>query len=508
MELIYGKNPLGRIVSIEVEDEHATIFTESDEGLIETQKVPNKYWVLSPKSMREPCARLKGDLHYRYGKQFQTKKQWRAFLGNMGAADTYTIWDEKEALMVKDGYTYYKDMKFQDVSVLSFDIETTSLEYTHNDKVLLISNTFRKQGQIVHKLFAYDDFKSEGAMIEAWCTWVREMNPSILLGHNIISYDLPYLNAAAKNHGVTLNLGRNNTTAKFSSYPSRFRKDQSQFLEYKKVKIFGREIIDTYFLAIRYDVGSKKYGSYGLKNIIAQEGMEEKNRQFYDAGTIRFNYTRPEEWVKIKKYCETDSDDSVKLFDLMAPSFFYFCQSIPKSFQAIVEGASGAQLNALFVRSYLQQGHSIPKRSEVERFSGALSWGNPGIYANCLKADVSSLYPSIMLQYEVYPKNKDPQKNFLTILNFFTDQRLENKRLAEETNDKYYKDLSDSQKILINSSYGMMGAAGLNFNDPEAASLVTKYGREILDKAVLWATGKSYLEWNPTLEEETEDEEL
>jgi len=63
----------------------------------------------------------------------------------------------------------------------------------------------------------------------------------------------------------------------------------------------------------------------------------------------------------------------------MSPAIFYFTQLIPKSFQSVVESASGAQLNSLMVRSYMQQGHSIPKATEGADFEGAISFGIPGI---------------------------------------------------------------------------------------------------------------------------------
>src|ERR1035437_2153251 len=120
---------------------------------------------------------------------------------------------------------------------------------------------------------------------------------------------------------------------------SKFRKDQSQFLDYNKCYIFGREIIDTYFLSIKFDVVQKKYESYGLKPIIKAEGLEIEGRQFYDASLIRKNYTIPEEWEKIKDYALHDADDALSLWDLQGPSSFYMCNTIPKSLQELTCGA-------------------------------------------------------------------------------------------------------------------------------------------------------------------------
>ena len=115
--------------------------------------------------------------------------------------------------------------------------------------------------------------------------------------------------------------------------------------------------------------------------------------------------------------------------------------------------------------------------------------GVPGVYENVRKVDVASLYPSIMLQYDIYDKKKDPERKMLKMLEYFRDERLKNKQLTKETGDQYYDDLQAAQKIMINSMYGFMGAGYLLYNYPFGASEVTRYGREILLKGVEWATG-------------------
>jgi DNA polymerase elongation subunit (family B) len=82
---------------------------------------------------------------------------------------------------------------------------------------------------------------------------------------------------------------------------------------------------------------------------------------------------------------------------------------------------------------------------------------------------------------------------------------LKNKKLAKDTNDKYYKDLEQSQKVGINSMYGFLGSSGLNFNYPNGASEVTRRGREVLGMAIKWATGNTYEEWKPKDEKDESD---
>ena len=488
-KLIFGKSDKQRIVSLEVSDGSVELFIQQEDGSIVSEFATNKYWLLSHSNLGQGFVRLKGNLHFKYGKQFSTRDEFYKAKNQYKNNDIYTIADAKENSMVNKGLTYYRGLKPSDVSILSFDIETTGLN-GETDKLLLISNTFRNhKGEIERKLFAYDDYENEGDMLYAWTLWVNLVNPSIICGHNIYGFDLPFMQARAELFGVSLELGRNGSAIQFNSYDSKFRKDGSQSYSYRKVKCYGRELVDTMFLAIKYDVG-RKYESYGLKKIIEQEGLRKEGRVMYDASQIRYKYQDKAEWKKIKEYCVHDSDEALALYDLMIGPTFYLTQSIPKSFQLMIESATGSQINSMMVRSYLQDAHSVPKATDAEEFSGAISFGNPGIFSNVFKVDVASLYPSIMLQYEVFSPDKDPNGHFLTILQTFTEERLKNKKLAKT--DKYYDDLQNAQKIFINSCYGFLGATGLNFNAPDLAAFITKTGTEILTAAIEWAEDKGY----------------
>jgi DNA polymerase elongation subunit (family B) len=841
--LIYGRDETERIVCVESRGDTVSIFKEHEHG-IEIEEYNNWFWLLTPYQFNNPNARkLDGNLHYRWIHQFEDEKEFKEFRQNLYKLrkDMYCCYDPKEAVLITEGMTYYKGMNLNEISVLAFDIETNSLQHKNDSLVITISNTFRKNGKLIKKLFSYDEYETDKDMLDAWCQWVMEVNPSIICGHNIFSFDLPYLQHCAKANGTKLLLGRDGSEIEFNKKVSQFRKDGSQSYDYTNAHIFGREIIDTMFLSYKYDL-KREFESYGLKQIIKQLGLEKKDRVFYDAAKIRDTYQIPEEMEKIKQYCfapesaiislpygqskyieeltindtvvsssgkicrinktfkhkyngdmydlilengrsinnvtkehpflvtngtskkwvnvedlkirdclvykqqenisnknlynfeddlwwlfglymadgyirtqnqikhlvlyqhsdqsspiikclkrlnlkyykykdkrgkinhfcilnqsiadlfemltggkfrawdkqiskktyetfyhnknsymnflagyidgdgstrlnskkgfqcmitttskslytlvdtlchkhgmncklerrkktqkhyhnifriyllgwnfkqinsylkikfirklenvkyyeenvtdifrikkiikkhytgivynievekdntylvnnicthncKDDSDDSLGLFDFMAPIFFYQAASVPKSFQQIINGASGSQLNSMTIRAYLQDGHSIPEPSEVERFEGAISFGIPGIYKNCFKIDFAALYPSIIRQYRIYDKQKDPKAYLLQFADIFTEMRLHYKQLAKETNKPFYKDMEQTMKAFINSLYGYLGAPGLHFNSPDNAALVTKTARELISKAIEWATNKPAQYW-------------
>lgn len=484
--LIFGNMPNKNIVSCEIEDGKVELFIEEN-GEVYSEFIENQYWILGAAKYDQGFKKLDGNLWFSYIKFYNNKSDWWSDKKRYQKQSLYYMNDDKEAAMVYHGFTYYKGMKVNDVSVLAFDIETNGLTLNNDSKVYLIANTLRKNGITTRKMFSIDEYNNEAAMLVAWCDWVREVNPSLLIGHNIYMFDIPYLDHVAGLNGITLQLGRDDSPLKILKYDSKFRKDGSQDYIYRRSYVYGREIVDTMFVAYHYDF-SRKYENYSLKGIIKHEGLEAKDRQFYDASKIRDNWDNLEERKKIKSYAEFDGDDALALFDLMIPAYFYLNPSIPKSFQAINFSASGSQINSFLVRSYLQDGHSVPQPTEMKYFEGAISFGNPGCYKNVFKVDVASLYPSVMLSEKVFDKYKDPKQHFLKMVEYFTEERLVNKKKGKETGDRYYKDLDAAQKIVINSAYGCLGTPGLNFNSPMNAGLVTKKGREILQSAIDWSS--------------------
>lgn len=490
-DLIFGKDRTPNVVSVSVDDNILYLYKEVN-GKIETEIREHSYWILAPKNY-EGFRRLRGNGYYKYLHEVQTRSEFDAARQRGYKLDFFSIYTAEEGALVRQGITYFKGMKVEDVSVLSFDIETTGLNRDKDSRVLIISNAFRKNGKTIKKMFSIDEYDNDDAkMIEAWSLWVRKVNPSIVCGHNILSYDLPYINHCySRTRFENIQLGRDGSGIKFNEYESQFRKDGSQSYSYNNCFIKGREIVDTMFLSIKYDAAERNFVSYGLKSIIAQLGLEKADRQHYDASKIAQNWNKLSERKLIKAYAEDDALDSLALYDRMIPPFFYYTQSIPKTLQQIINSATGAQINSFMMRSYLQNDESLPRASEAVPFEGAISMGIPGIYNHVRKVDCQSLYPSVMIEYKVYDKVKDPHAYFLKTVNYFTEQRLKNKQLAKDTGDVYYKHLEQSQKQLINSCYGFLGTQGLLFNSPRNAAFITRKGREILLKAVEWATGRT-----------------
>lgn len=490
--LIYGKDSTKYITSVDIKDDQVYLFKHGEEPEIRELKL----WITTTKKPSSKWEQLSGKQEYKYVRYFDKVEEYQKAkqVLRRKKIDYFTINHLAENQMIYYGLSSFKGLKVSQVSRLGFDIEADGLVECSSSEVYTIANTFRSETGEIKRVFREDEYENQGEMIKDWCKWVVETDPDVMVAHNGFGYDLRYLKHVASLHGQKLLLGKDGSEAVYPSFKKNLRVDGGQTWEYTNCQIFGRSIVDTMHIAVKYDIG-RNFPSWGLKPIIEHLGMVEEGRQFYDASRIRENWQDLEEREKIVKYCEDDGDDCLNLYELMVPSFFYMCQSIPKPFQVMLQGASGSWLNALFVRDAMQNGKSIPKATEANHFEGAISHGVPGIYSNCFKQDVASLYPSIMLEYKIHDSKKDPDGVFTQVVEFFTKQRLENKRIANETGDSYYRDLEQSQKVAINSLYGFLGANGLNYNSPKNAALITEKGREILDKAILWSTGENIDYW-------------
>jgi DNA polymerase elongation subunit (family B) len=488
-DCLFGKDKRKRITNVDVKNDELHIFYADGK----TELLPCVYWVLAEKNLDGKFELLDGNCEYKYVKSFTKEEDLKSFKKRF-YGQIYVIADLVEQQLTYYGITVHKDLAFGELRVLSFDIESTGTQHDKNAQILIISNTYDDGITINRDVFILEDYKDVGEMLEAWCDAVAKYNPSVITGHNIIGFDLPYMNFIAKRAKVDLTLGRDRSVMTINSRASNYRVDGSQVWEFKNIKIFGREVVDGMFLAVKYDIG-RNFPSWGLKPIIESLGLIAEGRQFYDASMIGKNWSIPEERAKIIEYCKFDGDDSLALYKLMGASLFYAARSIPKSFQTIINTATGGWLNSIMVRAYIQNDHSIPKANEYSPVTGGISFGVPGIHKNVWKIDIASLYPSIMRNYKINDPKKDPNNVFFKLVDFNTKARLEYKKKGNETGDKYYKDLDASSKVFINSAYGLLGTGKVNYNNFQNADFITSVGRRILSLTMVWATGGDVGYW-------------
>ncbi len=272
------------------------------------------------------------------------------------------------------------------------------------------------------------------------------------------------------------------------SRPSRLQIAEKT-IDYPKFAVDGRHFVDTFLLAQFYDVGMRTLTGFERIDVAQHFGFCESAEFSAMAGKgLQREYLKGSERFKKRALCAVRETRAVA--ELLSASYFIQAQIFPYNYQDVIVRGNATRINALFLREYLRQRHSIPELPMVQGFEGGYTdIFFTGIARNVWHCDIASLYPSIMLQFDCFPKSDQLQifRHLLTDLRAF---RLETKAQMraekDEGRQRYLHALQNTFKILINSFYGYLGFAQGHFADFEAAARVTQIGRDLLRQMIDW----------------------
>jgi DNA polymerase I len=182
------------------------------------------------------------------------------------------------------------------------------------------------------------------------------------------------------------------------------------------------------------------------------------------------------------------------LSDLLSPSYFIQAQIFPYNYQDVIVRGNATRINALFLREYFRQRHSIPELPMPRAFEGGYTdIFFTGVARNVWHCDVASLYPSIMLQFDCFPATDELQifRHLLTDLrNFRLEAKARMRAERDPARQHHLQALQNTFKILLNSFYGYLGFAQGHFADFDAAARVTQIGRDLLKKMIDWLNAR------------------
>lgn len=391
--------------------------------------------------------------------------------------------DIQQQILIDSKIRLFRGMTFFDLRRMQFDIETLTTEGYEfpnaarpDDKIIAISMSDSTGWE---KCLVLDEKITEENLLREFVSIINERDPDVLEGHNIFRFDLPFIEERAKRYKVKLNIGRN--ASLMTSKSSRFIAAEKT-VAYKKYEVYGRHMIDTYFLAQLYDISHRDLISYGLKSLAIHFNVASKNRTYIDVDNIKHYFnTKKEELIK---YALDDARETRAISEILSPSYFYQTQLQPFSYQNIVVRGNATKIDAMLVSSYLTENESIPTPKQSKEFAGALTDAlKSGIFDNVWHCDIRSLYPSIIISENISPAG-DSLKKFYTFLKMLREIRLQAKDQEKQTKNQqeksYFNSLQTTFKIMINSFYGYLAFNQGTFNDYDAAEYVTLKGRAIL----------------------------
>jgi DNA polymerase, archaea type len=478
--VLFGKDPTLHIVAVEPVNNHIRLFIR-DEAQLRTVEEPFRPWLLSDMQMRLDGVHwqeLKGELRGRRMLKYLAVCDDREAFENLRRA----LRDEHREIiaygsfarqyLMLSGKTLFKGMTFADLHRVQIDIETSTLTPDQQGAQVLMIALSDTRG---YEALLDGDEKQ---MLEQLIERIQALDPDVIEGHNLFGFDLPYLAARAQALGVPLRLGRDGSELRFGSPRQCIIGANSR--TFTPAFAHGRHLIDTYLSVQRFDIGRGDLESYGLKEVAQQLGIAAPDRIYLEREQIPDLWrTNPE---TVHRYCLQDVHETRRLAELTLPTEFYQCQMLPDTLQNLATIGTGEKANLLFLRAYLAEGYAVPAPQEAREYPGGYAEvRRVGLIPRIVKADVESLYPSVMLRYGIKP-SADHLNVFLPTLERLRRLRLEAKARAKQTQgaeSAYWDGLQNSFKILVNSYYGYLGAP-FHFNDYDAAEQVTLTGQELV----------------------------
>jgi DNA polymerase I len=495
--LLFGHDQRPGIVAVEPAGHFVRLFLRTPQGVHFHDDSFQPFILVSDPTLisgsRVPCSvkRLDGEDIFRYQLLFESwadclkTRDYLAsktgFTPNTAEAPYLFISDLSHQYMLSTGTTLFKGIEFRDLSCLTLDIETFCAEGYQ------FSNPDRAEDRIIsiackeshgQETLLRGDRLSEPELLLALTDIISRSDPDVIIGHNIFRFDLDYIGKRARQHGVRLSWGRNGSVPHITPSSRWILADRT--IDYPRWDIYGRHVIDTYFLVQHYDLTQRGLESHGLKQVARHLGVAAPDRVYLDGSEISRQFQIDPELLF--RYNLDDVRETEAIFHILAYPWFLQTRIFPYSFQNCPLRGNATRINALFLREYLHRGHAIPARTaETAPFEGGYTdLFRQGICGPIVHCDVASLYPSLMLTYRLKPSS-DSLGLFLPMLAELRRFRLEAKQAARSSADEkkqhYFEALQQVFKVLINSFFGYLGAQLHNFSDPETAAEVTRLGR-------------------------------
>jgi DNA polymerase I len=500
--LLFGDPAEDSIVALEIAPPAEVEIFRRRDGHLTRERRPLRLFVLLAdrelmKGTRIPheTVELAGDFRFRYLVTFGSaaaleaaKRHLRAVSGKCASAaeaSYFVLSDPVEQHLMMTGTSFFIGLGFQDLRRLQLKLETYTsggFEFAsagrEGDRITAIAITDSTGFEQVLDGHAMD----ERAMLEELVRIVGERDPDVIEGHNLFRFDLEYLEHRARRHKLKLALGRDGSVLRARA--SRLQVAE-RAIAYRRYEIYGRSVIDTWILAQFYDVASRELEGFGLRELAEHFRIAGPDRVYLDPTRMSHYFDR--EPALLMRSALEDAREAGALAAMLAPSYFIQAQIFPYSFQNVVLRGNATRIDALLIRNYLAARRSIPTPAEpAEVIGGHTEMRRCGVARNVLHCDVTSLYPSLMLEHGHAPQS-DRLGVFLKMLGDLRSFRIQAKNAAAETAGAERSNLDAMQqtfKILINSFYGYLGFALGHFNDFVAANNVTRAGRDLIRKAI------------------------
>ena len=347
--------------------------------------------------------------------------------------------------------------------------------------------------------FALEYCESPAQMLERLNEWFARHDPDVIIGWNVVQFDLRVLQLHAKQYGVPLRLGRDGSELDF--------REHGQQAEHFFAGAAGRLVIDG-IDALKSATWS--FPSFSLEYVaqtLLGEGKAIDNpyRRMAEIQR-RFEHDKP----ALARYNLKDCELVTRIFERADLLSFMLERAAVTGLAADRTGGSVAAFTHLYMPRMHRLGYVAPNLGDVAGQAspgGFVMDSRPGLYDSVLVLDYKSLYPSIIRTFLIdpvglieglaHPDDVSSVPGFLGARFSRTRHCLpdivkrvwEGRDLAKRQRNQ---PLSQALKIIMNAFYGVLGSTGCRFFDPRLASSITMRGHEIMHRTRELIEAKGY----------------
>lgn len=409
------------------------------------------------------------------------------------------------------------DVRLITPRVMAFDIEVKSSDsgmpkpYRLSDTVEMISVIVDTKKILLHRgHIQLDDvetirFDDEIDLIQGFFDLIKREDPTVITGFNIFGFDIYYLVSRLKLRLCEIpNVSRSGSPIKFIKV--NWESSAYGYNQYDRMVIDGRILVDMFLYFKRM-----KLDKYSLAFVSEKFLGKSKGDMSFDRMMEAFKTGKGLE--EVARYCIQDSVLVIELFEKVS-MWIDMCE-ISKITRCGIEEiyTRGEQMKMISqcVKECIDRNIVLqPQPPSVwKEYEGAyVLEPKKGLYDNCCSLDFQSLYPSIIIAYNICPSTytslrggdlhrvgphcfrKHPVGILPGMIKRLLDERVAVKQQMKECDKTSVEYVvldrrQNALKVCANSVYGMMGfQKSKYFGHVGCAESVTMVGRELLSRVV------------------------
>lgn len=353
--------------------------------------------------------------------------------------------------------------------ILFFDIETTGFSHS-DDEIISIVAYDNYNDKYYEFIWAHDlEAKSEREMLYDFLDMVKEVDPDIITGWNSDRFDIPFLHARLEFNDIQ------------SARLSRMNQDTYIFQtnQGKQYKIKGRINID--YLKAYKKMHYGELDSYALDYVAFKElgvgkiDIESLPKALWERG----------DYTGLLRYNRRDVEIMVQLDKKLG--IFKFLNKISHIAQI---DFSDVLFNSRVVDAYILRytslhGLVLPtksyNRSRTDYQGAKVLDPQKGIHDNVGIFDLASLYPSIIISFNLSPETMQREHRQREAAGLVPTLLEDLFTLRQQYRDQGQDDEQRVVKEIMNSFYGVMAFPSFRLFKQEMAAAITRHGREIIE---------------------------